>query len=148
MLESEFEPPEEPELLSLGLVTGGITPSNELVKEAFMAVMRGVRDKRDNYGNQGLRINVVYKIPGPLARPDFQGVYLARYARKTHHLLINAAVPESLTFDHVPEFFSQSLKEIKLAVNEYLKKRKISVDTTDVISFIDDLIGERSELSR
>ena len=33
----EFEPPELPELLSLGLIVGGRTLANELVREAFGA---------------------------------------------------------------------------------------------------------------
>lgn len=141
---AEFGPPEEPELLSLGIKGGGRTPRNELVIEALLALMRAVRDRRGRYPNEGLRINVVFMVPGPMFTPDFDGVHPARFARKTNHLLVNAAVPASLTFDHVPEFFAQALKETKSAAAEYLQKRKINVDTTYVMSLIDDLASEKA----
>ena len=119
----DFEPPEQPELLSLGLVVGGRTPSNELIREAFMALMRGVRERSEHYVNQGLRINLVFKVPGPLSRPDFAGVFPARYARKTSHLLVNAAVPESLQADQVRTFFVQALRDTKQVAAEYLRQR-------------------------
>jgi hypothetical protein len=144
MADPEFEPPEHPDLLSLGLVVGGNTPSNELVREAFMALMRGIRERRGGYPNEGLRINIVFKVPGPFSSPDFEGVFPARYARKTSHLLVNAAVPASVTFDQVPGFFVQALLQTKAATLEYLRARKIGVDTTAVMALIDDLASERA----
>lgn len=55
--------------------------------------------RRTEYPNEGLRINVVFQIPGRLRQRDFEGVFPARYARKTNNLLVNAAVPASITFE-------------------------------------------------
>lgn len=140
----EFEPPEFPELLSLGLIVGGITPANELVREAFMALMRGVRDRARGYPNEGLRINIVFQVPGRFMSPDFEGVFPARFARKTNHLLVNAAVPASLTFEQVPQFFVDALSQTKAAATEYLRGRKLNVETKHVMAFIDDLASERT----
>jgi hypothetical protein len=140
----EFEPPERPDLLSLGVIVGGLTPKNELLDEAFGALIRWVRDHRDRYPNEGLRINIVFQLPGPISRPDFVGVYPARYARKTNHLLVNAAVPDTLQLDEVREFFVQALRETRGAANDYLQKRKINVDASHVMAFIDDLVADRA----
>lgn len=138
----DFEPPQDPELLSLGLVSGGVTPSNELVREALMVLMRAVRDRRSQYENTGLRINIVFKLPGRFLSPDFEGVFAARYVRKTTHLLVNAAVPATLTIDQVRDFFCQTFLETKSAALTYLAKRSISVDTTHVMAMIDDLVAD------
>jgi hypothetical protein len=143
MADPEFEAPAEPELLSLGLIGGGPAPGNELLSEAFMALMRWVRDNRGRYPNTGLRINIVFQIPGPFLSPDFEGVFPARYARKTNHLLVNAAVPKGLALDQVREFFVQALTEVRTTTLEYLQRRKIEVDTTHVMAFINDLVSER-----
>lgn len=140
----EFEPPEHPELLSLGIIGGGRTPRNEFVTEALLALMRAVRDRCAQYPNEGLRINIVFQIPGHISKPDFEGVFPARYARKTNHLLVNAAVPESLQADQVREFFVQTLEETKSAALDYLRRRRIDVDTTHVMTMIDDLVQEKA----
>jgi hypothetical protein len=142
--DSEFEPPEQPELLSLGIIGGGMTPQNELIIEALQALMRAVRDRRGQYPNGGLRINIVFHVPGRFTKPDFQGVFPARYARKTSHMLVNAAVPESLQLDGLRKYFTDALSETKIAAAEYLRKRRIQVDTTNVMAFIDDLVADRS----
>lgn len=144
MHDPEFEPPQDPELLSLGIIGGGRTPSNEYVTEALMVLMRTVRARRTQHPNEGLRINIVFQIPGPFSKPDFEGVFPARYARKTNHLLVNAAVPESLQADQVRAFFVKVLRDTKEAAAEYLRKRRIDVDTTNVMAFIDDLASERA----
>jgi hypothetical protein len=138
----EFEPPEYPELLSLGIIGGGMTPRTELVVESLLAVMRAVHNRLAKYPDDGLRINIVLHIPGPISKPDFEGVFPARYARKTSHMLVNAAVPESLQVDEVREFFVQVLSGTKVAAAEYLRRRKIRVDTTNVMAMIDDLVAE------
>ena len=104
--------------------------------------MRWVRDNRGRYSNEGLRINIVFQVPGPISQPHFEGVFPARYARKTNHLLMNAAVPASLAPDQVREYFVQALKETKAAAMDYLKKRKVNVDTANVMAFIDELMSE------
>jgi hypothetical protein len=96
------------------------------------------------YSNDGLRINIVFQLPGPISRPDFQGVYPARYAPKTNHLLVNAAVPESLQLDQVRGYFVQALRETRAAAEDYLQKRKINVDTSHVMALIDDLVMQSS----
>lgn len=142
MPDPEFEPPDQPDLLALGLIGGGTTPSNELVTEALLALMRGVRDRREEYPNEGLRINIVFHLPGRFFQPDFEGVFPARYARDTNHLLVNAAVPATLTVDHVRDFFTQTLWQTKAAALEYLRKRKITTETTSVMALMDALASE------
>ena len=72
---ADFEPDDEPALLSLGVMSGGMTKATEDVNEAFMVQMRRVRDARLAYPNHGLHINVVFHIPGHLHSPDFEGVF-------------------------------------------------------------------------
>lgn len=104
--------------------------------------MRGVRDRREGYPNEGLRINIVFHLPGRFFQPDFEGVFPARYARKTNHLLVNAAVPATLTVDQVRAFFTQTLLQTKAAAVEYLRKRKITTETTSVMALMDALALE------
>jgi hypothetical protein len=133
--------PEIPELLSLGLAVGGRSPSNELVQEALAALMRAVKERRGTYPNLGLRINIVFHVPGPLSKPDYEGVHARRLDRKKEYLLVHAAVPETVTFSDVPQYFVEVLQQTKSEALGYLQKRKIAVDTTQVMALIDDLVS-------
>ena len=134
---------EQPQLLSIGIVMGGPTPSSQLIQEAVGSARKHAMATRNAYPNRGLRINVVFQVPGPMFKPDHAGVFASRFVRKTNHLLVNVAVPEQLTFDQVPDFFRQTLRAVKDEARDYLRKRKLHVEDGPVMALIDELSGDR-----
>jgi hypothetical protein len=138
MPESVSEPPD---LLAIGVVRGGPSPANDLVNEALMGYMRLVIRERASFPNQGLRINIVFHVPGPIFQPDYVGVHATKLDRKTASVLIVAAVPDTLKFDEVSGYFRSILREARHKAIEYAAKRKVGVPADHVSGLIDHLLN-------
>src|SRR5579864_5905413 len=106
MIESQHE---DVKLLSFGFAVGGRSASNELVIESLTAIGRRVAELRDHHPNSGLKINIVFQVPGPISKPDYEGVHVRKFDRKRELLLVHAAVPVSLGFDDASEFVADVL---------------------------------------
>ena len=104
---------ELPDLLAIGVSQGGSSPANELVYEALMGYMRTVIKERAAFPNEGLRLNIVFHIPGPIFQPDYQGVHATKFDRKSARLLVVAAVPPDLQFDEVSRCFVDVLRQAR-----------------------------------
>jgi hypothetical protein len=131
-----------PDLLSIGIGTGGMSPANYLVEEALAGFMRLVIHERAAYPNEGLRINIVFHLPGPMFQPDYEGVHATRLDRKNQQLLIVAAVPSNVRFDEVSNYCADVLREARLAAADYLSKRHIGIAIDNVNALINHLIGQ------
>src|SRR5207249_4854284 len=106
---------------------GGPSPANELVNEALMAYMRMVIKERTAFPNEGLRLNIVFHVPGPIFRPDYQGVHATKFDRKRDRVLVVAAVPPGLKFDEVSRYFVDVLRQARDEATRYLAKRKLTI---------------------
>jgi hypothetical protein len=62
-----------PDLLSIGINVGGMTPANHLIHEALGGFMRMVIRERTVYPNEGLRINIVFHLAGPIPSRTMKG---------------------------------------------------------------------------
>jgi hypothetical protein len=135
---------EPPDLLSIGIVRGGPSPANEFVNEALMGYMRMVIREAATFPNEGLRINIVFHVPGPIIQPDYEGVHATKLARKSDSVLVVAAVPSTLKFEEVSRYFADVLREARRTAIEYAAKRKVGASADRVSGLIDHLLNQIS----
>src|SRR5438132_14298958 len=102
-----------PDLLAIGVSRGGPSPANELVNEALMGYLRMVMREQAVFPNEGLRINIVFHVPGPIFQPDYKGVHATKLDRKNSRVLVAAAVPSTLQFDEVSGYFADVLRQAR-----------------------------------
>jgi hypothetical protein len=131
-----------PALLSIGINSGGMSPQNHLVHEALGAFQRMVVREREGFPNDGLRVNIVFHVPGPMFQPDYEGVHASRLDRKNGHLLIVAAVPAELTYDQVSAYEAEVLRTAAREAREYVVKRKVPLKLDHVQALMDHLVAE------
>lgn len=134
--------PAVPELLAIGVSRGGPSAANDLVNEALMGYMRKVIQERKAFPNEGLRLNIVFHVPGPIYQPDYEGVHATKLDRKNDRVLVVAAVPADLRFDQVSRYFADVLRQARDEAMRYLAKRKVSVPADRVSGLIDRLLNQ------
>lgn len=134
--------PVSPYLLSFGIVVGGVSPSSLAVDEALSSVARNVAALRTRFPNEGLKINIVFHVPGPLSQPDYSGVHVRRVNAKTQHMLVHAAVPDSLSSDDITQYVTRVLLETKNQARAYLQKRRPKISMNQVDSLINVLLRQ------
>ena len=109
-----------------------------------MGYMRMVIRERMAFPNDGLRINIVFHIPGPIFQPDYEGVHATKLDRKNNRVLIVAAVPATLKFDEVSGYFADVLREARQTAIEYATNRKVAASADHVRGLIDHLLNKIS----
>jgi hypothetical protein len=125
---------ETPALLSVGINSGGMTSANREVHEALASFQRRVIQTRDLFANEGLKVNIVFDLPGNLFRPDYEGVRVARFDSRHTHLLVIAAVPENLTVEGVPDYVNYVLEAVRTEARaEAAKRRVTSLDAVEAV---------------
>jgi hypothetical protein len=107
-----------------------------------MGYMRMVIREEPAFPNEGLRINVVFHVPGPIFQPDYEGVHATKLDRKTDSVLVTAAVPATLKFDEVSRYFADVLREARRKAIEYAAKRKVAASADRVSGLIDHLLSQ------
>ena len=131
-----------PDLLAIGVSRGGPSPANELVNEALMGYLRMVMREQAVFPNEGLRINIVFHVPGPIFQPDYKGVHATKLDRKNSRVLVVAAVPSNLKFDEVSGYFANVLREARQNAIDYARKRKIAASADRLSGMIDHLLNQ------
>ncbi len=121
-----------PALFSIGLNVGGLNPANRDVYEALAAFQRRVVRERETFVNEGLRVNLVFDIPGQFFRPDFEGVVATRFERKRAHLLVLAAVPDKPRPADTGAYISGVLDTVRREAHAYAARRRLRVDLTNL----------------
>lgn len=137
-----------PDLLAIGMNTGGLSPANQLVDEALASYMRMVMKERGLFPNEGLRINIVFHVPGPISQPDYEGIHATKFDKKNDRVLIVAAVPATLKFDEVSSYFADVLREARQMAIDYAGKRKVTASADRVSGLIDHLLNQISAATR
>lgn len=103
--------------------------------------------RRTEYPNEGLRINVVFQIPGRLRQRDFEGVFPARYARKTNNLLRQCC---GARVNHVRagrDFFVLALKETKSAASDRWRMQLIQRSTIALSTSTTHSDGQKGDIN-
>jgi hypothetical protein len=130
-----------PDLLAIGVSQRGSSPANELVYEALMSYMRMVIKERAAFPNEGLRLNIVFHVPGPIFQPDYQGVHATKFDRKGERVLVVAAVPAALKFDEVSRYFVDVLRQARDETTSYVAKRKVTIAMDRLDGLIEHLMS-------
>ena len=100
---------------------------------------RRVIREREHLVNEGLRINVVFDIPGRFSSPDYDGVLATRLDRRNQHLLVLAAVPADLQDDQVDAYLVEVLWATLDQATAFLRKRRASIKVDHVAELITTL---------
>ncbi len=137
-----------PDLLAIGISRGGPSPANHLINEALMGYLRMVIRERRAFPNDGLRINIVFHIPGPIFQPDYEGVHATKLDRNNDRVLVVAAAPETLKFDEVSRYFANVLRDARRKAIEYAAKRRVAASPDNVSGLIDHLLIQISAATR
>jgi hypothetical protein len=135
-------PSTKPELLSNGINSGGMSPRNHLIHDALGDFQMLVVRERARFTNEGLRVNIVFDVPGPMFQPDYEGVLATRLDRKNDHLLVLAAVPPDLASEQVSRYVTGVLRSAVDAAREYLLKRKVPLKLENLEALVHHLVGE------
>jgi hypothetical protein len=129
-----------PAALSIGIKVGGLSAANRPTRERLAAFQRAVIRERAAFGNDGLRLNLVFNIPGPMFQPDFDGVAVSRYDHKNQHLLVHAAVPDAPS-GNVDGYLRAVLLLVRGEAHDYAARRKVRDSLDDVDAVIDHMIA-------
>jgi hypothetical protein len=132
---------EVPALFSIGINSGGMSAANRPIHEALGDFMRTVVRERTAFANNGLRVNLVFNVPGPMFQPDFVGVHTSDFDRKNSHLLVLAAVPPELASDEVPNYLVGVLKTVGREVHAHAARKRIAESLDDFDAVIGRLVA-------
>ena len=104
--------------------------------------MRMVIKESAVFPNEGVRLNIVFHVPGPIFQPDYEGIDATKFDKKNQRVLVTAAVPADFKFDQVSRYFANVLREARDVVTRYLAKRKVTTSTTRLNGLIDHLLNQ------
>jgi hypothetical protein len=98
--------------------------------------------ERAAFPNEGMRLNIVFHVPGPISQPDYEGVHATKFDKKNNRVLVVAAVPATLRFDEVSRYFAGVLRQARDVMTSYLAKRKVTIPTDRLNGLIDHLLNQ------
>ncbi len=72
-------------------------------------------------------VDVTFHLPGPILRPDYEGMRTGRWVKAKRLLVVQIAVPESISGDPdaISKFLATSLRDAVELAAEYLAQRKL-----------------------
>ena len=132
-----------PNLFSVGINSGGLSPQNREIHETLALFQQEVIRERKQFLNDGLRVNLVFDIPGPIFQPDCEGLVAARFDRKARHLLITAAVPADLTASGVNRYLVQVLSGVVEQARAVVLERRLALAATNLELLVGRLVKAR-----
>lgn len=124
-------------VLSIGSVLGGTSPPTRKWGDDIRKLGLRVGTLRAGVESP-LNLNVVFQVPGEVAKPDFQGVRTGRYSKADRLLMIQVALPE----DVPPDSDAHLVEAAYAAIDEaerWAKQRGIAEDLTPVREILDRL---------
>ncbi|MBC8951486.1 hypothetical protein [Xenorhabdus sp. PB62.4] len=96
--------------------------SIQLALRTTSGVAREERDKDYNSGKEAF-INPVFIVPGSISKPDFKGFKYGYFSKKEKGVVIQIAVPQSVTDgEGIREFIVGALREaVRMAAEKFAK---------------------------
>ena len=123
------------QVLSLGSVVGGTTPTNRAWRDAIRELTRRVIEERTDIDSP-LNVNVVFHVPGNVIKPDFTGARTARFSKKDALLMVQVALPEGVPSD--PEGYLKDAARAALDEAErWAESRRIDADLSQLRAILD-----------
>jgi len=123
----EALPDHESRILWVSSVQGGASTSNRGWNTAITDLMKRSRLRQESRPTSPLRLNVVFHVPGPIARPDYEGVRTGSFSRKRLLLTVQVALPEQAPNDAYA-FLLKMLGEALTAAEEWAIRKGLSVE--------------------
>jgi len=85
-------------------------------------------------------INIVFHVPGSIAKPDYSGVRTGRFSTKAKTLMVQVSVPEILIDSpELESFFHQSIIEAIAMAGKFFEKKKIQFNEADYLAIIEEM---------
>jgi hypothetical protein len=126
---------ESAQVLSIGSVVGGSTPTNRRWRDAIRDLTSRVVEARSDVDSP-LNVNVVFQVPGNIIKPDFDGTRTGRFSKKDSLLMVQVGLPEE-----VPEDVEAYLKDaIYAALDEaerWAERRRQPHDLSQLRAILD-----------
>lgn len=112
--------------LSIGDIIGGPSLSNRGWDDPLRLLTIEVADQAIGLDTP-LKLNVIFQVPGPDIRPDFEGVRTGYYSKKDNLLIVQAAVPEEPPADALGMLRTLLASAID-AAEEWARRRGLAPD--------------------
>lgn len=114
--------------LSIGSIEGGVSPNMEEWRRALTRLTADVRAAAEGV-RCAVNLNVVYQVPGDLAKPEFEGVRTGHFSKAKSWLIVQVALPEEAP-DDPDSCVRRLLGEAVDAAERWARRRKIAGDLT------------------
>jgi hypothetical protein len=114
------------EVLSVGSVVGGSTPTNRRWRDAIAELTRAVAEARTEIASP-LNVNVVFQVAGNVVQPDFEGARTGQFSKANRLLLVQVALPAEVADD--PESYLRgALSDAIDEAEGWARERSIAPD--------------------
>jgi hypothetical protein len=114
------------EVLSVGSVVGGSTPTNRRWRDAIAELTRAVAEARTEIASP-LNVNVVFQVAGNVVQPDFEGARTGKFSKANRLLLVQVALPAEVPDD--PESYLRgALSDAIDEAEGWARERSIAPD--------------------
>jgi hypothetical protein len=131
---------EAPELISIGIVTALPADNHKWMAPALRDFQRMVIRERSAFRNKGLRLNIVFNVPSPVLRSDFEGVVATRLSKKNARLLVRAAVPDDLSPGSVGSYAAEVLQLALAEARVYVASKRLTYDMSQLQDLVAHLV--------
>lgn len=124
-------------MISIGSILGGGELSDSSV---YKIIGRFCRALPPDQNSDVFDINIVFHVPGSIAKPDYSGIRTGRFSAKTKKLMIQVSVPKTLLdAPELESFLQKSIIEAIAMAGKFFKKRKIQFNETDYLAIVEDM---------
>jgi hypothetical protein len=118
---------------TFGIVDGGHSPQRPQVN-AFVDKLRQL-----DVADADLSINVIFKLAGAIAQPDWSGVHNGRLHPERRGMVVNVAPPQGVVGDELERFLIGALEEAVTRTERSLKRHRLAWATAPHRRILEDL---------
>ena len=124
-------------MISIGSILGGgelAGGRTDLLLRRFCSALPPIQDP------DAADINIVFHVPGSIAKPDYTGVRTGRFSAKEKTLMIQVSVPEHLMDSlELESFLHKSIAEAVDIAKEFFEKKKMQFDKAEYSRVIGEM---------
>jgi len=124
-------------MISIGSILGG----GELAgSKIYKLIGRFCRALPAGQNPEAFDINVVFHVPGSIAKPDYSGIRTGRFSAKAKKLMIQISVPEILLDSpELESFCHKSIIEAIAMAGKFFEKKKTPFNEADYLAIIEEM---------
>jgi hypothetical protein len=113
-------------MIGIGVQMGGPEQEDSLIERMLLRAMNtAIKFREPNYSSgTETWINPIFIVPGSILKPEFAGYKLGHYSKKRKGLVVQIAVPRSVTDGQgIQQFIGESLREaVRLGSADFASK--------------------------